>query len=120
MPSFRLFLALFGALALLDQACGTQPCFRHSDCSSSEVCSSGSCVPAPVDVPITPIDGGDIDATIDVSAPPVDTGIPPTPDVVESGAPNVDAEAGDVGPTDSSDGDVHDATSEPAADSSPE
>jgi hypothetical protein len=120
MPSFRLLLALFAALALADQACGTQPCFRHSDCSSSEVCSSGSCVPAPVDIPITPIDGGSLDATIDTSAPPVDTGIPPTPDVVESGSANADAEAGDTAASDSVDGDVYDAVSEPPTDSSPE
>ncbi len=36
--------------------CGTQPCFRHSDCASSEVCTAGECVIAPVDLPA--VDGG--------------------------------------------------------------
>lgn len=77
-------------------------------------------MPAPIDVPIMPIDGGDMDATADASAPPVDTGILPTPDVYESGAPAVDAEAGDGAPSDGGDGDVYDAVSERAIDSSPE
>src|SRR5258706_8055919 len=32
--------------------CGTQPCFRHSDCASTEVCSAGECVIAPVEFPV--------------------------------------------------------------------
>src|SRR5262249_17323158 len=114
-------LAQLITLAALGQACGTQPCFRHSDCASSEVCSMGSCVPAPLDVPMTPIDGSTSDATNETPAPPPDTGTQPTPDVSDAGRPSLDADAGEA-PTDASDAsdanDASDAPSERAADGS--
>jgi hypothetical protein len=117
MPNCRVLFGVLVALALADQACGTQPCFRHSDCASSEVCSSGSCVPAPVD-------GGSDDVSSDAPVTPVDTGTPPPgPDAFEAGEASVEAEAGEAASDASDAGDAGDAYGERDAvntDSAPE
>jgi hypothetical protein len=86
--------------------CGTQPCFRHSDCASSEVCSNGACVLAPVDVVLPVNDGGATDTgtppVVDTGTPVVDSngpGTANTPDAYEAatavGDAGVDGDAGD-------------------------
>jgi hypothetical protein len=73
--------------------CGTQPCFRHSDCASSEVCSSGACVLAPIDGVLPVNDGGVSDGgttpVVDSNGPVVDTATPvvDTALVVDSNGP---------------------------------
>src|SRR5262245_25957445 len=96
MPSSRhsktrfsaVLAVLAGALSLrASVGCGTQPCFRHSDCASNEICSAGNCVLASVDLsPL--VDGGPSEDAPGVDAPGMmeggsggdDTGNPGTSD----------------------------------------
>ena len=80
MTRARLPFALLLALAALAVrgavGCGTQPCFRHSDCSSNEICSMGNCIPAPVDLPPPVVDGGGLETSTDSPAQSDDTSKP--------------------------------------------
>jgi hypothetical protein len=121
LGAFGVLLALRGSVG-----CGTQPCFRHSDCASSEICSAGNCVPAPVDMPPPPVDASTPDATGDSPVTPNDTGTNPKPDVVDAGTPTPEADAGEASTdapdaTDSADAnDAYDAPSERTSDASTE
>jgi hypothetical protein len=126
MPSFdrrwpRVPLLLAAALGFASArtiaGCGTQPCFRHSDCASTEICSLGQCVLAPVDMPID-LDGGLVEAALpanDGGQPGVDVSVEAPPNVPDVNVPDVSSPDADAAPDAETGADASDASADSSA-----
>jgi hypothetical protein len=102
--AFGIALAASALAGAID--CGTEPCFRHSDCASTEICSEGACVLAPVYVSIDPSDSGLTDASID-KITPAETSTPLAPEAAPDAKATPDADSASMtspGPEASADG----------------